>query len=213
MIFKIEKKGSQHHSIEVTTSQLGESSSALYLHGGNFVPLGKVKTELWPFKPAIDYITNTKNSRKMEKVIKIWGKTRNAYTNKDRKNKMYYLANASGHPPQIAKIRDNWPNRESISDAKTSAGLDRTDDIKKGIYQVLKIGAEHLVNRNIRTALISNLPAYRHGQEYIQPFVNALWGSEKDLTEVSGKFFLEREKLKWFFDYIITLEDPLLRNL
>ncbi len=63
---------------------------------------------------------------------------------------MYYLANASGSPPKIAKDRDGWPKKESISDSKTSAGMDRTDDIKKGIYQSLKIGTNLKDDPSIR---------------------------------------------------------------
>ncbi|MGV0005387.1 MAG: hypothetical protein ACNYPG_01955 [Candidatus Porifericomitaceae bacterium WSBS_2022_MAG_OTU9] len=86
------------------------------------------------------------------------------------------LVNASGHPPQNSKnARWIFP-KETISDSKTSAGMDRTDDIKKGIYQVLKIGAKHASDLNIRTALISNLPAYRHGGEYVDQFFGYVMG-------------------------------------
>lgn len=48
--------------------------------------------------------------------------------------------------------------------------MDRTDDIKKGIYQVIKMGTLFKDQPNIKTAIISNLPAYRHREEYVQPF-------------------------------------------
>jgi hypothetical protein len=94
---------------------------------------------------------------------------------RDKSSKYYFVANASGNPPKIAIERDGWPRKESISDSKTSAGLDRTDDIKKGVYQTFKISVElnnKLKEKNIRTAIISNLPAYRHYKEYIKPFID-----------------------------------------
>ena len=126
---------------------------------------------------------------------------------------MYYLANASGSPPRIAKERDNWPKRETISDSKTSAGMDRTDDIKKGIYQSLKIGADFGSQSNINTAIISNLPAYRHGTAYVDPFVQMLWGVEKDMEELYGRKVLSKENLRYVFDFIITLDGSILRHI
>jgi hypothetical protein len=213
ILFNVNTKNTHHKPVSLTSSQLREAESALYFHNQTYIPLGKVKDELWPFRPTIDFIVNDKNQKQIEAIVGTWLEAKTAYNQKNRDNQMYWLANASGHPPQIAIIRDGWPKKESISNSKTSAGMDRTDDIKKGIYQVLKIGTKHASDFNIRTALISNLPAYRHAKEYVNPFLDILWGSEKDLTNLYGKVVLEREKLKWAFDYIITLEDPILRDL
>ena len=65
------------------------------------------------------------------------------------------MTNASGNPPVEAKEKFDWPNKQTISDGKTSAGIDRTDDIKKGIYQTMKIGSKYFKNTNVKTALIS----------------------------------------------------------
>lgn len=213
VLFSLDKEILHHEQVNVTSSQLRELHSALYLHGENYIPLGQVKSELWPFKPAVDFVVNAENDGKMNEIISSWLEAKRAYEKKDRESKMYYLANASGFPPQEARTRDGWPKKESISDSKTSAGMDRTDDIKKAIYQVLKIGAKHSTDLNVRTAIISNLPAYRHGKEYVNPFLDMLWGSEANLTNISGKIALEREKLKLVFDYIITLDAPVLREL
>lgn len=213
ILFNTGNKNIHHKHITLTSSQLRESDSALYLHGKNYIPLGKVKSELWPFRSAVDFVVNKDNNEKMENIIAIWGAAKTAYRNKVRENKMYYLANASGRPPQIARDRDGWPEKESISDSKTSAGMDRTDDIKKGIYQALKIGTQYTKDSNIRTAIISNLPAYRHGDDYINPFLDLLWGKVNNVTNISGITAIKREDLRWIFDYIITLEDPVLRDL
>ncbi len=213
VLFDINKQNTSHDKANVTSSQLREVESALYMHGKNHIPLGKVKNELWPFKPAIDFVVRKSNNKKMKSIVDSWLEAKNAYQQRNRENRMYYLANASGHPPQIARMRDGWPKKETISDSKTSAGMDRTDDIKKGIYQVLKIGAKHASDLNIRTALISNLPAYRHGGEYVDQFLDMLWGNEKNLSNISGTVALDRKKLKWVFDYIITLDTTVLRDL
>lgn len=203
----------KHEKLTITNSQLRACDSAMFVHGVGLIELGKSGSDLWPFKPLIDFMTNDCNQLFIQSCISEWLSARDAYANKDRQNKMYYLANASGRPPKIAVERDGWPNKESISDSKTSAGMDRTDDIKKGIYQSLKIGTYVKGNPSIKTAIISNLPAYRHGQEYVSPFINVLWGLEEDMSEQDGRKFLMADKLRRAFDFIITLEEPILRDL
>lgn len=202
-----------HEKLIITSSQLRASESAIFLHGVGEIRLGKVGGELWPFKPLVEFMVDESNSTFVHQCIDAWLSARDAYANKDRQNKLYYLANASGHPPRIAKVRDGWPKKESVSDSKTSAGMDRTDDIKKGIYQSLKIGTYIKSDPTIKTAIISNLPAYRHGQEYVDPFVNMLWGIEDDLDDVNGQKYLIEANLRRVFDFIITLERPILRDI
>lgn len=202
----------QHQKLIITSSQLKACPSAIYLHG-NLIELGKVGSDLWPFKPLVDFIIDDGNELFIQNCIKDWLAAREAYSQKDKQNRMFYLTNASGNPPKIAKELDNWPRKESISDSKTSAGMDRTDDIKKAIYQSLKIGACIKDDANVKTAIISNLPAYRHGEEYIVPFINMLWGLEDDYVDNDGVKVLTEDKLRRVFDFIITLEEPVLRGV
>ena len=91
--------------------------------------------------------------------------------------------------------------------------MDRTDDIKKGIYQTLKIGVTHKDQKQYKSALVSNLPAYRHGYDYIDPFMSLLWGMESDIQKIGDVAAIAKDDLRYVFDYIITLEAPLLREL
>jgi len=214
-LFKVKDSciNGDHEKITITGSQLRECESAIYLHNGEYISLGKVGDNLWPFKPLVNFLTNPINEEFINTGIEQWLEARKAYSDKNRDNRMYYLANASGSPPKIAKERDAWPKSESISDSKTSAGMDRTDDIKKGIYQSLKIGTHIKSNPEYKTALISNLPAYRHGKEYVEPFIDMLWGLEDDLTDINGKRVITADNLRRVFDFIITLEEPILRDM
>jgi len=209
LLFQIPKTEMLGHSkISLTSSQFRELNSAIYLHNKSYIPLGKIKSENWPFKPFADHIEDKSNLKALENSFKIWEKTKVAYAEKDRTSKFYYLANASGSPPNVAKEKDGWPSGESISDSKTSAGMDRTDDIKKGIYQVLKIGTKYK-HQNVKTAIISNLPALRHGEVYVEPFIDILWGNESDLITEKSFSYLKREDLRYVFDYIINLTDSI----
>lgn len=202
---------------KLSRTQVQRLDSALYLHCDALIPLGKPKDDLWPFASAIPFITDPNNSIIVERYVDTWKQVRTAYIEKNRDSKYYYVANASGHPPKLAKDEFDWPAKESISDSKTSAGMDRTDDIKKGIYQTFKLGIEanrDLGNHDIRTALISNLPAYRHGKDYVEPFYDVYWGFESSFErEGSSQLYkCEEANLKRPFDYIIALEDAFLRD-
>jgi hypothetical protein len=210
--FKKYKSDESHQKVIMTTSQLKQCQSAIYLHNQQYIPLGMPNHELWPFKPAIDYILNPVNSHQVFNFVQTWQDARNAYLKRDKSQKLYYLANASGNPPKIAKERDGWPTKESVSDSKTSVGMDRTDDIKKAIYQVLKIGTSIQKETHLKTAIISNLPAYRHGKEYVEPFIDMLWGVENDVEKIDGVLSISRDKLRQVFDFIITIEEPILRG-
>lgn len=200
----------------LTRSQISTLESALYLHGEVVIPLGSPNSELWPFKQTAEFITSPEQNEGVEAMVVKWDEIRKAYSAKDRSSILYYIANASGHPPKIAKELFDWPAKESISDSKTSAGLDRTDDIKKGIYQTFKLSiesAKEFPNHSIKTALISNLPAYRHGVDYIEPFYDIYWSQESSfIQEEQGYFSCKRSDLKRPFDYIIALDDAFTRG-
>lgn len=191
----------QHEKVEITQSQLKNCETALFLHHGDVIPLGTVGDTNWPFAGAIEFMVNSTSQSSMTQAKENWLQAKNAYIHKDKNQPIFYLTNACGKPP-VAAIQQGFPKSESISDSKTSAGLDRTDDIKKGIYQTFRIATEYADNPNIQTALLSNLPAYRHHNEYIATFVDILWGREQDLHENN----LPLEKLNRVFDYIITLD-------
>ena len=214
-LFKVQDSNTNgiHEKLTITTSQLHQCNSAIYLHGENIIELGKVGNNQWPFKPIVDFITNEKNKKIINESVAIWNLAKKSYIDRNKKNKMYYLSNACGNPPKIAKDRDSWPQRVTISDGKTSAGMDRTDDIKKGIYQVLKIGTEIKHIPEYKTALISNLPAYRHRNEYVEPFINMLWGLEENIEDIKGEKSIKLDNLRRVFDFIITLEEPILRDI
>jgi hypothetical protein len=211
LLIKTTSSNQEHNTCSLTSSQFRELESAIYMHDNQFIPLGIVKSENWPFKPLADFLEDEPNNATIAKMLNIWLQAKDAYATKNRDSTFYYLANASGGPPKIAKDRDNWPRNESISDSKTSAGMDRTDDIKKGIYQVLKLGVLNQNDEHIETALISNLPAYRHGKEYVDPFVDLLWGSEKNVVKEGNSEYVARKDLRYFFDHLITLDSPILR--
>lgn len=131
---------------------------------------------------------------------------------------IFWLTNACGTPTPTPS---NWPERrrgsgfESISDTKTSVGMDRTDDIKKGIYQVLKIGSVGKPNTefwDFKVALMSNIHAARHFNDYLASLKDTVWtldstGKAKKVADLP-----DDQDVFNLFDGIITLTFSLSRD-
>lgn len=205
----------RHSRVQATLSQIAEMDSGLYLHEDLVLPLGLCGSPHWPFEEACRFLVDPAKEHFVNKAKAKWLLTRYAYETRDRSSKDYFLANASGKPPVQAIKQYGWPKNESISDGKTSSGLDRTDDIKKGIYQTMKLGLDahqHLGAEHVRTALVSNLPALRHGEYYVEPFVDFMWAYDFDLHKQGDQTVVASDRLFRPFDYLITLVDPILRG-
>ncbi|MFB2924095.1 MULTISPECIES: hypothetical protein [Aerosakkonema] len=131
---------------------------------------------------------------------------------------IYWLTNACGQPiprPLNWPIRKTEKGYESVSDAKSSVGMDRTDDIKKGIYQVLKIGATGKPKESrmaVKTALLSNIHAVRHYDEYLLELQDIVWTiDETEKAKRAGDLPPEKE-LYNLFDGIITFTRSYVRD-
>jgi hypothetical protein len=148
--------------------------------------------------------------------MSFWREIFVAYGVRDTTKSVYWLTNGCGQP---VPRPDDWPRRsgtgyESISDAKTSVGMDRTDDIKKATYQVLKLGAEGKPSGdyNYKVGIVSNIHAVRHFDEYLNALKDIVWTREEtgEATRVSD---LEPDtELFNLFDGIVTLTSTVARD-
>jgi hypothetical protein len=144
------------------------------------VPIGRqTSSDNWPCDVLEEYLSYGDN---LNQYVANWNVTYQRYSGQIPKEKTYWLTNGCGQPPRS----DGWPVRrngsgyESISDGKSSVGLDRTDDIKKGIYQVLKIGTHYKEFANdsdyeVFTSLTSNIHAVKHHDDYLKEFEDMMW--------------------------------------
>lgn len=144
-----------------------------------------------------------------------WEEAFDTYKDKVKSNPIFWLTNACGVPTPRPY---NWPQRrtggfETVSDSKTSVGMDRTDDIKKGIYQVLKLGAEYKPRyRNIKTALISNIHAVRHNDEYLKCIKDIIWTIDESREVRSWSEVNDDIPLYNLFDGIISFTESDMRD-
>jgi hypothetical protein len=92
--------------------------------------------------------------------------------------------------------------------------MDRTDDIKKATYQVLKLGAEGkpAADYDYKVGIVSNINAVRHFDEYLNALKDIVWTRE-ETGEISKVGDLDPEtELFNLFDGIVTLTSTLARD-
>ena len=161
---------------------LKESDISIFLvNVGEKINLGpRIENGIWPFNKLTEL---TQDYGRFKTYLMAWKDVYDRYSGRSSRSNSYWLANGCGQPvPRSA----SWPARrvgsgfESISDSKCSVGMDRTDDIKKGIYQVLKIGTHYKEfhqqkDFKVVTALASNMHAIRHHDDYLKEFEDIIW--------------------------------------
>lgn len=144
-----------------------------------------------------------------EKYLKTWVRAFDAYTNKTKEDNIFWLTGGCGKPN--SKL---WSHSTSISDGKTSVGMDRTDDIKKGVYQLLKLRMIDAVREGIdvKVGILSNAHAARHYEDYIRPIQNIMWLiSDLDGVETTDDL-PEGTPVYNLYDGIITFTRNYTRN-
>ncbi len=109
-----------------------------------------------------------------------------------------------------------------VDDSKNAPGLDRTDDIKKGLYQSLKLTERYRMGceeRRIRVGIISNLHPVVHYGEYLSGFEDAVWTQESKIAvESSERRVVAARDLSPFYDMLFTFtrswfRDPVLKEV
>ncbi|MCB0212359.1 MAG: hypothetical protein KDJ52_23660 [Anaerolineae bacterium] len=167
----------------------------------------------WAYR-GLENLLNT-DLEFFESFVITWHKAFESYREKSQ-NSIYWFTNASGQPfPRP----DDWPSRkgsgyESVSDGKTSVGMDRTDDIKKAIYQVVKVGAEGrpTANYSFKVGIVSNIQPVRHFDDYFAALKDIIWTRDATGQVKLAKQLPPEAELYNLFDGIITLTQNIARD-
>lgn len=165
----------------------------------------------WFYEGVRDAIVNDETL--FARYFEFWQRAFTVYdkANNPIKDNVYWLTNACGQPKPLP---EDWGN-ETISDMKTSVGMDRTDDIKKGTYQVLKLAASSKLNQSkyiLKTALISNIHAVRHYDEYLKNLQDVVWTIDKTKkAKVVGDLPSSQEVYN-LFDGIVSFTESYARD-
>jgi hypothetical protein len=165
----------QHRLIDVEY-QLHDVS--LYLANlDKDIPLGRSSHARWPYPELESYINQADG---LLDYLEAWGEVFLGYSipktaRRGREVVMGYLANGWG---------------DEIDSNKTKAGLGRTDDIKKGTYQLLKFGAYYRdgsPNLPVRAALVANLDPVFMYADYMEKLIDARWAPAGKFQQVADR--------------------------
>lgn len=169
----------------------------------------------WGFRGLVELLRENKEF--FPEYLAFWYECLKSYHPKSNES-VFWLTNGCGAPSPLPQ---DWPQRrrgegfETISDTKTSVGIDRTDDIKKGIYQVLKLGSigkPSASKWDYKVGLISNIHAARHFGQYLESVKDIVWtldasGQAKKISDLPGD-----QALYNLFDGLIALTHTISRD-
>lgn len=187
-----------------------------------YYTLGKIENpsdKLWSLRGLIELL---KDEEFLYEYYLFWLNTFDTYYPK-RQNGTFWLTNGCGQPNPRPS---DWPKKdssfESISDSKTSVGMDRTDDIKKGFYQIIKLGRDSriITNKDMETkekgeysvsvGIVSNIHAARHFHEYIESIKELVWTIDKTTIAQNVKDLDQNLGVFRLFDGLISFSKPLI---
>ncbi len=172
-------------------------------HHDLVIPLGHVAQSPWPYPAAIARFSDIDIYLS---YLSAWLELYYAYavpkTQRDAKQQtLTYLVNGWG---------------DEIDSNKTKPGLGRTDDIKKGTYQLLKFGAyyrDDTARTTVRGILVANLDPLFLRALYIEKLADVRWGLGKDfIADGDSGFRIDANRLRFLYDGIVTFNAPLLND-
>lgn len=193
----------QHKLIDV---EYRSHDLALYLaNTGVDLPLGRPTDAKWPYPQLTDHM---RDPERLLDYIEAWSEVFLGYSipktqREGRDTVLGYLANGWG---------------DEIDSNKTKAGLGRTDDIKKGTYQLLKFGAYYRDGSPqlaVRGALTANLDPVFMYQDYMAKLMDARWAPAnrfRDSTVSPDVKEIFDKDLYHIYDSLIAFNRPVIND-
>lgn len=193
----------QHKLIDVAfqTQELG-----LYLANlDTDIPLGTVSGPTWPYPEMRDFILDPQG---FLTYFEAWTEVFFGYSvpkvqRRGRDIALGYLANGWG---------------DEIDSNKTKAGLGRTDDIKKGTYQLLKFGAYYRDGSPtlaVRGTLLTNLDPLFMYADYMEKLIDARWAPAHKFSQVPERpdhQQVPEGDLFYIYDAVLAFNKPVLND-
>lgn len=177
-------------SVDALNSEL-----ALYIpHRDWEIPLGRPSAEAWPFSALCTKLEEDPTIA--VRLVSAWYQLFLAYqVPKRRRNRT---------TQHLSLLTNGWGDNTDSN--KTKAGLGRSDDMKKGTYQMLHFGSlfkDRCEKRAIHVALLANMDPVNMYAEYLEPLQDALWttvpGEIRD-----GRLMLPAQRVHRLYDAIVT---------
>ena len=146
---------------------LNDSANLYIPHHDLRIELGIPVGEEWPFAALCKYVSDPAG---LEEILRAWI---DIYT-------VFTQSPTTQLPSNIKWLTFGCGG--GVDDSKNRPGLGRTDDLKKGTYQVLKYGTyykEKCPRRVVRAVLAGNIDPGRLFPEYLEEMVDVQWTKDK----------------------------------
>jgi hypothetical protein len=199
-----------HH--ESTATHLRRDSVCLYMpHVGKYIELGPKTGGNWPMDALSNYVSTAEGAAE---IALAWSRLFQVYSDKSlrRGSNAWFLVNGCGKAPREY-------GGFSISDGKNMPGIDRTDDLKKGTYQVLKMGAafKERPDKRVRAALVANVHAVIHDEAYVTDLADVVWtkdgpGDTHVISRDDKEWVIKSEGVFNLYDGIVCITDSRFRD-
>jgi hypothetical protein len=193
----------QHKLIDVAyqTHELG-----LYL--GNLdreIPLGRVSGPTWPYPELRNFIRDPQG---LLTYFEAWAEVFLGYS--------VPKTERQGRDVVLGYLANGWG--DEIDSNKTKAGLGRTDDIKKGTYQLLKFGAYYRDGSPqlpIRGTLLANLDPLFMYADYMGKLIDARWAPARKFSQVPERpdhHQIPEKDLYYLYDAVLAFNRPAIND-
>lgn len=173
-----------------------------------FIPNGPIEISLgrftdtcradFPYRPLVDWFSQPEN---YILAFRAWLEVYRAYE--------VPKTARQGRQKHLAFLTNGWG--DEIDSNKTKAGLGRTDDLKKGTYQLLKYGAyyrERCQRKAYTSCLAANLDPLFHSALYLDELVDIRWFREGKLKTGDGSSSVSVAETNFLYDAIFTFNNP-----
>ncbi len=190
------------------TPVLNDSKITFYLPHINLrIPVKEYGISDWAYLSLTDYIRDDQN---LFTLLNAWHEIYNVYIT------MRQQENEEGKRKSKKDIDlRRWilcGCGSPVDDTKNAPGMERTDDIKKGTYQVLKYGTyckEKCRRRMIKSVLASNFLPFHGYVRYLSEMEHVLWTKDKYKVPLPEDIPLENV-IAFRADSVFNLYDAIL---
>lgn len=166
------------------------------------IELGSPTADNFPYVRATEYVAN---ADRFLDYLSAWAELYEAYS--------VPKTQREGRIARVAFLTNGWG--DEIDSNKTKPGLGRTDDLKKGTYQMLKYGAYYkdlCARRVIHSALLANLDPVNLWAQYLERLLDVRWTKEQYVESKEGYFQVPHERFYYLFEAIIAFNNPLINE-
>ena len=156
----------------------------------------------WPYESAANCFSKSAN---LLEYFSSWLELFYAYSihktkRNERESVLAYLVNGWG---------------DEIDSNKTKPGLGRTDDIKKGTYQLLKFGAYYAddsSNLPVRGALATNLDPLFMRADYFTKLADIRWGKGHAFSQDGAEWRIADRNLHYLYNAVMAFNEPVIND-